>query len=250
MIVDDGNLQAKSLVGEQVWMEVCNAAFEITLDGFCRVKKCSKDGRAAMGIDLSALHSGLDTVHPNRSPKGKAHVEALCVKVSYMQDEEVMQWVEENYHSYPYRCILGVITTKFSSLMNPKKLKDAVAVLDSLYDYKDTKDDNILSGLLSSNSSSSWGSSNTSNSSNNSGANNSNNSNISINSNSNNNSPGPSSPIATRNINTNANTNNSNNNNYKDKDGESSISNMFGSRMRAARNSIVVGMNSIRKDDE
>lgn len=227
--MDDGNLQAKSLVAEQVWMEVCNAAFEVVLDGFCRVKKCSKDGKAAMGIDLSALHSGLDSIHPNRSPKGKAYVEALCVKVSYMQDEEAMQWVEENYHSYPYRCILGVITSKFSSLMNPKKLKDAVAVLDNLYDFKESKDDNILSGLLSSSSSTPWGSGSGSGSSNS----------LSVpNTSTSSNSPGPSSPIVSR-------------GKAHSKEGDSSsISNMFGNRMRAARNSIVGGMNSIRKDDE
>lgn len=153
--MDDGNLEAKTLVKEQVWMEICTSAFEIVLDAFCKVRKCSKEGRAAMGMDLSALHSGLDSIHANRTPKGKAHVEALCVKLSYLGDEEAMRWIEENYQAYSYRNVLGLVTVKMSSLMNPKKLKDAVATLDNLYEIHDGKDDNILLGALLSHSSSS-----------------------------------------------------------------------------------------------
>ena len=154
--MDDGNLSAKSLVQEQVWMEICSTAFETLMEGFCRVKKCSKEGRAAMGIDLSALYAGLDCVHPNRTAQGKSYVEALCVKVSYMQDDEAMRWVDENYMSYPYRCVLGIITQKMSSMMNPKKLRDATNTLDELYNLDE--EENKLSALMSSLSSGSGGS--------------------------------------------------------------------------------------------
>ena len=153
--MDDGNLEAKTLVKEQVWMEVCSSAFDILLEGFSRVKKCSKEGRAAMGVDLSALHSGLDSIHPNRTAQGKTYVEALCVKVSYMQDNEVLQWVQDNYQSYSYRCVLGVITNKMSSMLNPMKLKNAVSMLDKLYGCDDEEENSKLSSIMSSLSSSS-----------------------------------------------------------------------------------------------
>ena len=153
--MDDGNLAAKTLVKEQVWMEVCSAAFDVLLEGFCRVKKCSKEGRAAMGMDLSALHSGLDSIHPNRTAQGKTYVEALCVKVSYMQDNEVLQWVQDNYQSYSYRCVLGIITNKMSSMLNPMKLKNAISLLDKLYNCDEDEDSSKLSSIMSSLSSSS-----------------------------------------------------------------------------------------------
>jgi hypothetical protein len=152
--MDDGNLAAKAMVKEQVWMEVCSAAFDTLLEGFCRVKKCSKEGRAAMGVDLSTLNAGLEGVHSSRAPHGKDYAEALAVKCSYMQDDEALRWIEENYQAYPYRCVLGIISHKMSSMMNPKKLRDAVAFIDSLYNLASDEEEGKLSALMSKMSSS------------------------------------------------------------------------------------------------
>jgi len=157
--MDDGNLAAKSLVREQVWMEVCSAAFDTLLEGFCRVKKCSREGRAAMGVDLSTLNAGLEGIHSSRSPHGKDYVEALAVKCSYMQDEEALRWIEENHQAYPYRCVLGIVNHKMSSMMNPKKLRDAVAFIDGLYNLAGDEEEGKLSALMSKMSSSATSSS-------------------------------------------------------------------------------------------
>lgn len=154
LLMDDGNLPAKSLVKEQVWMEVCSAAFDTLLDGFCRVKKCSKEGRAAMGVDMSTLNAGLEGIHSSRSPHGKEYTEALAVKCSYMQDDEALRWIGENYQAYPYRCVLGIVNNKMSSMMNPKKLRDAVAYLDELYNLPSDEEEGKLSALMSKMSSS------------------------------------------------------------------------------------------------
>ena len=73
-------------VREQVWIEMCQAVFDAVLDGFSRVRKCSPEGRAAMSMDVDALHEGLNEIHSCHPPRGKHYVDSF-IRASYMQEE-------------------------------------------------------------------------------------------------------------------------------------------------------------------
>jgi hypothetical protein len=115
-----------------VWLEVCQCAFDCILEGYSKVRKCSAEGRAAMTMDVFALHEELNSVHLCRPPRGKHHIDNY-LRTSYLSDEDLTAWVQENWRSYAYRHMLGLLTQQLSSVLNSKKLKDAVAVLDSMY---------------------------------------------------------------------------------------------------------------------
>jgi len=125
-----------SLVREEVWLELTQVAFAIALDGFTRVRKVSAEGRAAMVKDVAALEEGLSAVHLCRAPRGREYVSAL-ISAGALGDEEVLSWMKNNFASYAYRHLNGLATQVFSSLMslNSARLKNAVALLDDLYEY-------------------------------------------------------------------------------------------------------------------
>lgn len=136
--------EASILVREQVWLEVCQAAFDTVLEGFSRVKKCATEGRASMTMDLSALHTGLDGIHVCKPPRGKQYVDNF-VKASYLSEDELVHWVEQNWQNYAYRHLHSLLTN--SSVMKKKRLKEAIAILDSYYDQA-SREENSLSDML------------------------------------------------------------------------------------------------------
>ena len=121
------------------------------------MRKCSVEGRSAMTTDSLALHDALNTIHLCRPPRGKHYVDSFLRAAmipgsggsgsavssltgssnSASGEEELMAWVRENWQSYAYRHIHGLLTQTLFSLLNSKKLKDATAVIDSLYELKD-----------------------------------------------------------------------------------------------------------------
>mmetsp|Transcript_3685 Transcript_3685/g.3821 ORF Transcript_3685/g.3821 Transcript_3685/m.3821 type:complete len:1269 (+) Transcript_3685:182-3988(+) len=133
--------EASSLVREQVWLELCQVAFDTVLDGFSRVRKVSTEGRACMAMDISALQSGLDAIHPCRPPRGKLHVDNY-VRASYLSEDEVLEWVRNNWQAYAYRHLHGLLQQASSSansnmnvnVLKKKRLTTALTVLDSLHD--------------------------------------------------------------------------------------------------------------------
>jgi len=125
--------ESTTIVREQVWLEICQSAFDITIEGFSKVRKCSSEGRAAMSMDVFALHDGLNSIHLCRPPRGKHYVDNY-LRAFYLSEEEIMQWVQDNWQSYPYRHVHGLLSQTMTSMLNSKKLKDALAVIDGLYD--------------------------------------------------------------------------------------------------------------------
>lgn len=123
------------LVREQLWLELCQATFDTSMEGFWRVRRVSSEGRRSMIRDVRALHAGLDQVHPCRCPRGLEHVEAI-LQAALLDSEEMMLWVQENHTQYTYCHLLGLITQTFGSVMgmNQSRLKDAVGFLDELFD--------------------------------------------------------------------------------------------------------------------
>jgi hypothetical protein len=130
-----------------VWLEICQAAFDVSLEGFSKVRKCSVEGRSAMTTDNIALHDALNTIHLCRPPRGKHYVDNF-LRSAMLSEEELLAWVRENWESYAYRHIQGLLTQTLFSLLNSKKLKDAIAVIDSLYELKDGESTSTL-GMLS-----------------------------------------------------------------------------------------------------
>jgi hypothetical protein len=137
------------MVQEQIWLEIYQAAFDTALDGFCKIRKCSAEGRAAMTIDVAALHDGLNSIHRCNTLRGKLHIENL-IKASYMAEDDMMEWVAENWQSYSYKQLHGLLSQTLSSVLNSKRLKDAVAVIDTYYECENNKEGGSkLSNLLS-----------------------------------------------------------------------------------------------------
>lgn len=140
-----------SFVRYQLWLELCQACFEVVLEGYCRVKKCSAEGRALMSKDVFALHEGLNNIHICNTPRGKYYIDSF-MKCFYISEEEIMAWIHENWQSYSYRHIAALLSqTLSSSILNQKKLKDAMQVIDNLYEVDSMKETNTstFSSMLS-----------------------------------------------------------------------------------------------------
>eukprot|EP01034_Spumella_vulgaris_P021596 gene21596-27634_t len=133
VLTEDQFAESSALVREQVWLEVCQCAFDLLLDGYSRVRKCSSEGRAAMTMDVFAVHEGLNRTHLCRPPRGKHHLDSY-LHMSFLSDEDMMSWIAENWQSFAYRHIAGMVAQTMTSVLSSKKLKDAMAVVDSLYD--------------------------------------------------------------------------------------------------------------------
>lgn len=130
-----------------MWFEICQCAFDVCLEGYSKARKVSVEGRSAMTTDNIALHDALNTVHLCRPPRGKHYVDNY-LRSAMLSEEELMAWVRENWESYAYRHIHGLLTQTLFSLLNSKKLKDATAVIDALYELKDGESTSTL-GMLS-----------------------------------------------------------------------------------------------------
>ena len=92
-----------------------------------------------MTIDTAALHDGLDSIHACHPVRGKYYID-MFVEAMYLSEEELLSWVKQNWENYAYRHIHGLLTLSLSSVMNSRRLKDALLMLDSLYETKDIKD--------------------------------------------------------------------------------------------------------------
>ena len=100
-----------------------------------------------MTTDNIALHDALNQIHLCRPPRGKHYVDNF-LRSAMLGEEEQMAWVRDNWQSYAYRNIHGLLTQTMASMLNSKKLKDAIAVIDGLYELKDSESSSSLSGLL------------------------------------------------------------------------------------------------------
>jgi len=132
---------------KQVWLEICQAAFDVCLEGYAKVRKCSVEGRSAMTTDNMALHDALNTIHLCRPPRGKHYVDNF-LRSAMLSEEELLNWVRDNWESYAYRHVHGLLTQVLFSMLNSKKLKDATALIDSLYELKDSESTSTLSSLM------------------------------------------------------------------------------------------------------
>ncbi len=129
---------------------MCQAAFDIAIDGFSKVKKCSNQGRASMSLDISVLQTKLNNIHPCRPGRGKEYIDDY-IRASYLPEEAMLNWVKENYQLYCYRHIHGLLTQTLNSMLSKKKLNDGIALLDSLYEYPEVpsvQSENSLSRML------------------------------------------------------------------------------------------------------
>lgn len=58
-----------------------------------------------------------------------------------------MSWVQQNWQAYAYRHMHGLLQQTMSSMLNSKKLRDALQVLDNLYDVENNGGSNSSSSL-------------------------------------------------------------------------------------------------------
>lgn len=97
-----------------------------------------------MSMDIFALHDGLNNIHLCRPPRGKHYVDNY-LRAFYMNEEEIMRWVQDNWQSYSYRHIHGLLSQTMTSMLNSKKLKDALLVIDGLYENDNDNMDKVSS---------------------------------------------------------------------------------------------------------
>jgi hypothetical protein len=84
-----------------------------------------------------------------RPPRGKHHVDNF-LRAAYMSDEEMMQWLHENWRQYSYKHMSGLLTQTLSSAGaaaallaaggvggGSRRLKEARSILDGLYEIID-----------------------------------------------------------------------------------------------------------------
>lgn len=86
-----------------------------------------------MAMDNTALHTSLDSVHVCRPPRGKVHIDNY-IRASYLSEDELIHWVNQNWQLYAYRQLTGLLNQNLTSVMKKKKLSNAIAALDSLYE--------------------------------------------------------------------------------------------------------------------
>ena len=135
--------ETSELVREQLWIELCQSAFDTVIEAYSKLRKTTTQGRALMSLNVSALHNALDAIHSCRPPRGKHHIDNY-IRAFYMSEPDMLQWINENWMSYCYRHLHGLLTQTMSSMVLNKKFKDAVAMLDTLYDYADDKPTSTL----------------------------------------------------------------------------------------------------------
>lgn len=130
---------------DQAWMELCQTAFDMTLDAISVAKKSnslvgsnstsSENCRQAMNADLEALQNSLDSIRSCRPARGKEHVEEF-VRATGLSEDDTMQWVRDNWQMYAYRHSNSLIKQTLGSVMKKSKLKEALEELDTLYDQE------------------------------------------------------------------------------------------------------------------
>jgi hypothetical protein len=127
--------EAAPAVRETVWMELCQCAFDVAVDGFSRVKRASNEGRATMVRNAEAVEAGLEAIHQCRCLHGLPHVQAY-LQAGTLAPEEMMLWIQDNHNSYAYRHMHALAVQTFSHILSPfqtSRLKDAVEFIDGLY---------------------------------------------------------------------------------------------------------------------
>lgn len=136
----EGFGDSAALVREQMWIELCQSAFDVVLEGYSKVRKCSAEGRAAMTMNVFALHDGLNSIHLCRPSRGKHYIDNF-LKAFYLSEDEMMNWIRDNYQAYPYRHVHSLLSQTMSSMLNSKKLRDAITTIDGLYEYEGSSTD-------------------------------------------------------------------------------------------------------------
>ena len=139
---------AGTIIKEQVWLEVCQCAFDTVLEGFSRIKKCTVEGRTNMLMDIQSLQNKLNLVHSCKPPRGKHYIEEF-IKGSTLGEEALVDWMNENWQIYSYRHICNMLNMvlKSSLLSSSKKLTEAISILDGFYENSDAFDSNAAISL-------------------------------------------------------------------------------------------------------
>ena len=142
---------SSGIVREQVWLEICQSAFDVSLEAFSRIRKISNEGRANMSMDTQCLQYNLDMIHKCRPPRGKHYVDAF-IRASYMDEEDLLAWIRENWQVYSYRHMHGLLSMTLSSVLRNKRFREAVVMLDELYDALPDDSSGVVGALMPSTS--------------------------------------------------------------------------------------------------
>jgi hypothetical protein len=104
-----------------------------------------------MIMDVFALHEGLNSIHICRAPRGKHYIDSY-LQAFCLNEEDLIRWINENWQAYAYRHIIGMVHQAMPSMLNTKKLRDTISIVDSLYEVesRDNTSSSKLTTMLSS----------------------------------------------------------------------------------------------------
>lgn len=109
------------------WEDMISGGFLSLLEGFSKVPFCSTEGRALMSMDLASFAAGVNPTAvlehldfdekcyapPIVEPRhGMSYVDTY-IKVFYYPEEDVMQWIRQNYQRYHLNHCLKLASNAF-----------------------------------------------------------------------------------------------------------------------------------------
>lgn len=129
----EGPSGLSAMVREQAWLELVQAAWDTVLEGVSRIRRLSAEGKAGLLLDMETLQTTLNSIRPCMPPRGKDYIEGY-VLASTMTEPDMMEWVRQCWQEFAYRHIISLLNYTLNSVMSSKRLKDAIVIVDALYE--------------------------------------------------------------------------------------------------------------------
>ena len=150
-LVCSGKLPMK--VTEYCLQKLVFVGYQCMLEGFSRVRFCSTEGRALMALDLASFSAGLrgdaftqrlentkprTTIPPILLSGGMKRVDTY-IKVFYYPQDEVVNWVKDNFRDYKMNQTMALVAN-FDFSASEEKLQDILEDIKTLYQSEEQKE--------------------------------------------------------------------------------------------------------------
>jgi hypothetical protein len=123
---------------EIIWDHVIKFIMTELIEGFSRVKKCTSEGRAQMGIDSNAVQQGIFKISPPGITKPLPYTLPVknYIQAYYMQStmKDMLEWIQSCYDPiYTARQVKALIEVGPCSQLPKKQKQDLMTEIDRLY---------------------------------------------------------------------------------------------------------------------
>jgi hypothetical protein len=120
-----------------IWDHVIKFIMMELIEGFSRVKKCTSEGRAQMGIDSNAVQQVILKVSPPSITKPLPYTQPVrnYIQAYYMQNtKDMMEWIRDCYDPiYTPRQLKALIEVGPCAQLPKKQKQDLTLEIDRLY---------------------------------------------------------------------------------------------------------------------